>query len=434
MSVASVVMDSHPLNSLHTGTVQDGTDKLYPSQQNGQPHVTFTASVNTIDDNCYVDSGPTTPLLSAQYKDSLEDDGADASEELSSDSETGPPVFLKHDDGTSIGEETSLRIALQVFFPYLVAGFGMVGAGAVLEIVKNWKVFLDVPEMMILVPPLLGLKGNLEMTLASRLSTQANLGRMDSASEQWKMIYGNISLIQAQALLVGLLAALFAIVLGWVPEGKFSVTHGLLMAASSVLTAGIASFVLGVVMVGVVVLSRRFRINPDNVATPIAASLGDLTTISLLAALARGLFCLVDTSSCAADTSCRSYFWLPPLLLSLALMLVPVWWCLAHYNKYTNDVLYSGWTPVIGAMVISSLGGLVLDYTVVSYDEVAVFQPVINGVGGNLVAVQASRLSTALHRVSTPGILPDSAVHGCPSPVSTTSPKVLVQEQHVCSY
>jgi len=51
--------------------------------------------------------------------------------------------------------------------------------------------------------------------------------------------------VQAQALLVGLLAALFAIVLGWVPEGKFSVIHGLLMAASSVLTAGIASFVLG---------------------------------------------------------------------------------------------------------------------------------------------------------------------------------------------
>jgi len=33
-------------------------------------------------------------------------------------------------------------------------------------------VFVDVPELMILVPPLLGLKGNLEMTLASRLSTQ----------------------------------------------------------------------------------------------------------------------------------------------------------------------------------------------------------------------------------------------------------------------
>jgi len=41
------------------------------------------------------------------------------------------------------------------------------------------------------------------------------------------------------------------------------------------------------------------------------------------------------------------------------------------------------------------------------------------GVGGNLVAVQASRLSTALHKVSTPGILPDNVVHGCPSPITT---------------
>jgi len=32
-------------------------------------------------------------------------------------------------------------------------------------------VFLNIPEIFILVPALLGLKGNLEMTLASRLST-----------------------------------------------------------------------------------------------------------------------------------------------------------------------------------------------------------------------------------------------------------------------
>ena len=39
-------------------------------------------------------------------------------------------------------------------------------------------------------------------------------------------------------------------------------------------------------MVGVVLLSRRCNINPDNVATPIAASLGDLTTLALLAGVA----------------------------------------------------------------------------------------------------------------------------------------------------
>jgi len=50
--------------------------------------------------------------------------------------------------------------------------------------------------VFILVPALLGLKGNLEMTLASRLSTQANLGHMNSPREQWLMASGNIALIQ----------------------------------------------------------------------------------------------------------------------------------------------------------------------------------------------------------------------------------------------
>ena len=46
---------------------------------------------------------------------------------------------------------------------------------------------------------------------------------------------------------------------------------------SSVVTASIASFILGLVMVLVILVSRRFNVNPDNVATPIAASLGDYT-------------------------------------------------------------------------------------------------------------------------------------------------------------
>lgn len=72
-----------------------------------------------------------------------------------------------------------------------------------------------------------------------------------------------------------------------------------------------------------------------------------------------------------------------------------------------------------------SLGGVILDYTVSAYKGIAVFQPVINGVGGNLVAVQASRLSTWLHKRGRPGELPPRNTSGgsagkfCVSPVST---------------
>lgn len=43
-------------------------------------------------------------------------------------------------------------------------------------------------------------------------------------------------------------------------------------------------------MIGVIIASRKVGINPDNVATPIAASLGDLITLSLLAGISTGLY------------------------------------------------------------------------------------------------------------------------------------------------
>jgi solute carrier family 41 len=44
-----------------------------------------------------------------------------------------------------------------------------------------------------------------------------------------------------------------------------------------------------------------------------------------------------------------------------------------------------------------------MGFAVNTYADIAVFQPVINGVGGNLVAIFASRLSTVLHVTSTQG-------------------------------
>ncbi|KAM7307610.1 solute carrier family 41 member 1, partial [Ixodes scapularis] len=181
-------------------------------------------------------------------------------------------------------------VAIQVFVPFLIAGFGTVGAGLVLDVIQHWQVFQKVSELFILVPALLGLKGNLEMTLASRLSTQANLGRMDTAAEQWRMATGSLALLQIQATVVGFLASIFAVVMGWIPDGEFSWQHALLLCSSSLFTASVASLVLGMVMIGVVILSRKCHINPDNVATPIAASLGDLTTLALLALVASFLY------------------------------------------------------------------------------------------------------------------------------------------------
>ena len=83
------------------------------------------------------------------------------------------------------------------------------------------------------------------MCLASRLSTQANLGNMKGCREIIKMIIGNIALVQIQAIVAATLVACFATVVDYGVNGTFSWEHSLLMTASSVCTATSSCFILG---------------------------------------------------------------------------------------------------------------------------------------------------------------------------------------------
>ncbi|KAK7871361.1 hypothetical protein R5R35_006072 [Gryllus longicercus] len=292
--------------------------------------------------------------------------------------------------------ETHLSVGCQVVGPFVVAGLGMVGAGLYLDMVQDWNVFVNVKEIIILVPSLLGLKGNLEMTLAARLSTEANLGHMDDAKEQWSMILGNLTLVQCQAIVVGLLSAVVALAMVYILEKEeFNIRHTMLLCSCSIITSSIASLVLGLITATVIVVSRWLKINPDNVATPIAASLGDITSLALLSWVATMMYDAIDKS-----------YWISPVVIICYILVIPFWVWIAKKNKYTSSVLYSGWTPVVVAMLISTSGGLMLHKLLSRYPQMAALQPVINGVGGNLVSVQASRLSTELHQHSEPGTLP----------------------------
>nr|CAD7570568.1 unnamed protein product [Timema californicum] len=349
-------------------------------------------------------------------------------------------------------QETHCSIGSQVVVPFFIAGMGMVCAGIFFDHVqvelvevnphlrggrvenhlgkttpsspdrdsnlnlpvlssralhdkRKWKVFINVPEIIILVPALLGLKGNLEMTLASRLSTEANLGHMEDTKEQWSMIVGNLTLVQCQAIVVGLMSAVVAVIMVAISRQEFDLSHTLLLCSCSVITSSIASLILGLITATVIVLSHWFHINPDNVATPIAASLGDITSLALLSWVATLLYEVID-----------KVYWISPIIIGIYILVIPFWVWVAKKNKYTNSVLYNGWTPVVLAMLISTFGGFILDILMSNYTGLAAFQPVINGVGGNLVSVQASRLSTALHQSSELGTLPpDSRI--CISPV-----------------
>ena len=95
-------------------------------------------------------------------------------------------------------------------------------------------------------------------------------------------------------------------------------------------------------MVIVILISRKVNVNPDNVATPIAASLGDLVTLSVLAWVGNLLF-----------EALGKEHWIAPAIISFFLLLLPLWVVICVRNSDTKDVIANGWTPVLSAMLIS---------------------------------------------------------------------------------
>lgn len=185
-----------------------------------------------------------------------------------------PPIYeTKH--------ESSWALTLQIVVTLVVAGAGTVGAGMLLDTVQDWSVYQNVSEMFIMVPPLLGLKGNLEMTLASRLTTLAHLGQLSKGKQRWYSFGGELALTKAQSVVFAFLASFVAVALGAIRSRQVQFSHFLLLCASGMVAAFGASLFLGILIVAVILVSRRCRFNPDNIATPMVASFGDLLTVDL---------------------------------------------------------------------------------------------------------------------------------------------------------
>ncbi|XP_058816250.1 solute carrier family 41 member 1 isoform X2 [Topomyia yanbarensis] len=386
----------------HHGELGDGNDKLsvLPASTTGSLSSIITTSVASSEP----DRG--------DHRDGGVGGGGDDDDNNIVTTTTGGGKCMGGGPGGEIKQEQWWETTLQISIPFFIAGIGTIGAGIILGRVEgrcalkmeiplitfltsHWKVFAHVTELFILVPALLGLKGNLDMCLASRLSTQANLGNLSGAREIIHMVVGNIALVQVQATVAAFIVSIFAISVGAAMNGSFLFDHAMLLTASSMFTATSSCFVLDFVLVAVILLSNKLKMNPDNLATPLAASIGDVVSISLLSFIASLLFDNIDT-----------HLWITFVVVTCYFILLPFWVFLVSRNKYTRPVLTTGWVPVLSALFISGMGGLVLDAAVGVFKGFVVFQPIINGIGGNLVSVQASKISTMLHQSSIIGIIP----------------------------
>jgi len=277
---------------------------------------------------------------------------------------------------------------------------GMVFTGELLEHVSTSEALKKIDELFILIPMLNNLKGNIEMNLSARLSTAANTFQLDDGQTRRVLLTGNLSLIQVQTLVLSALAATSSMrfrgrirATKWPQKGPGKTKSGFreFMAVLSIgmSAACMSAFVLGSFMCSVVVICRKFTLNPDNISPPLASCLGDLLTLTLFTFM--------------AVTLTRPFIYPTPLVFVLPILLFAL--LIAAYfatlrNKLVKSMLKDGWSPLLGAMIISSGTGIVLDSFVTKWDDFGSFAIVISGLSGSVGSIYISRLSTSLHATS----------------------------------
>ncbi|OQR74192.1 solute carrier family 41 member 2-like [Tropilaelaps mercedesae] len=285
------------------------------------------------------------------------------------------------------GEEGMLATLIQVVGPFLVAGIGSMCTGLLLDVVKSWDNFTMIDTLITLVPTLLGLKGNLEMTVTARLCTAANLGVLDDPRVLGRFLRDDLLLTQFQATIVSLLASLLTLSIQAMKDpSNLSWSSCLIVVSSAVVTAAVACLFLGLLMTGVVALSRKMHINPDNVAAPLASSLGDISTLALFAYISLGMYSL------------RDHLYVPIALMCFLMVLCPLWGYLACQSAEVRAHLQHGWLPILLAMCISLGAGYILDAATTDLPQAPAYVPVVSGVCGNLLVILICRMTTVLRK------------------------------------
>ncbi|KAI0737970.1 hypothetical protein C8Q80DRAFT_1114145 [Daedaleopsis nitida] len=314
------------------------------------------------------------------------------------------------------------RIVLETAPTLLLTTVGILFTGEILDTVSHWKAMTRIDELIMIIPVVLNLKGNLEMNLSARLGTSANMGDLDIPAKRRSIILGNLTLLQVQATVVSFFAACVAFLMSQlfpgqattndempmdgsggdvfrrlvirgvhkpnphrpIPPPPSGASEFIMVASAAMCAACLSSILLGSFMCGLVVLCRRFGLDPDNIAPPIAACLGDLVTLSLLGIIAELHLYILDTPF--------------PIIIVVILALAAIGWAyVTNRNENVRHLLTEGWSPLFIAMAVSSGTGIVLDTFVERYSGFALLAVAIAGLPGGVSAIFVSRLSTALH-------------------------------------
>jgi mgtE-like transporter len=270
-------------------------------------------------------------------------------------------------------------------------------AGAMLGAITG--TFDRLPGLLILVPPAIGLRGNVFSSLGSRVSTAIHSGQFRATLRRGTVLGDNVFaallLTSGLSLALAVVTKVVAVAVG--VHGSISVLD--------LATISIAGGVLGsVVVLGATVAlalgAVRFGWDLDNLVAPIVSTLGDVLTVPALWA--------------AAELVHRGW---GSTLLGIVLAVITAAGIVFGWRtreQLLREIVRQSWPVLFGALVLSTLAGVVIEKrldTLKHYPALLILVPAFVSSAGALGGVLSSRLSSGLNLgMVTPERVPPRAV------------------------
>jgi mgtE-like transporter len=156
----------------------------------------------------------------------------------------------------------------------ILCGLGAIVAGSTLSLMTD--LFYKIPGLILVIPAIIAMRGNISTALGSRLGSAYHLGVIDSDNlwndELKQNILGSLVLSFFVSIIIGILAYVTSLILGIVPNA--------LMLISIVIIAGVISgLILTSLTIIIIYLVFKRGYDPDNITGPALATFGDIITM-----------------------------------------------------------------------------------------------------------------------------------------------------------
>ncbi|KAH9497165.1 hypothetical protein DERF_013169 [Dermatophagoides farinae] len=243
-----------------------------------------------------------------------------------------------------------------------------------------------------LVPMLMDMKGNIEITMASRMSTLAQLQshRMNNWHGLWQTVRQNIALIHCQVTIISFAAVLLTTLYLDFEKSTFDFNSIVLLYAIALTTGAISCSLIDSIVTFVIGFISISGSDSDDVATSLAASVGDLITVMLVVQFANEFYRFEQTNKC----------WIYWLIIISLLSLFPYLMYLVAKNIETRRAFIRTWKPLFIATIISIISGFIFESSNEKFKQITLLLPMLAGFTGNSCSMIINLISTNFERIS----------------------------------